>query len=38
LVPKAYVFDDWWDSKFGLSDFASELIKYLYYRVWYWRS
>jgi uncharacterized SAM-binding protein YcdF (DUF218 family) len=38
LVPEFYNFDDWWERKSGLSDFASELIKYLYYRVWYWRS
>jgi uncharacterized SAM-binding protein YcdF (DUF218 family) len=38
LAPEFYNFDDWWDSKTGLSDFASEFTKYLYYRVRYWRS
>jgi uncharacterized SAM-binding protein YcdF (DUF218 family) len=38
LVPEFYNFDDWWERKSGLSDFESELIKYLYYRVRYWRS
>jgi uncharacterized SAM-binding protein YcdF (DUF218 family) len=38
LTPKFYDFDDWWDSETGLFDFGNEIIKYLYYRVRYWRS
>ena len=38
LTPKSYDFDDWWDMQAGRYDFGSEIIKYLYYRVRYWRS
>jgi uncharacterized SAM-binding protein YcdF (DUF218 family) len=38
LKPESYGFDDWWNSPSGLADFGNEIIKYLYYRVRYWRS
>jgi uncharacterized SAM-binding protein YcdF (DUF218 family) len=38
LKPKSYGFDDWWNSPSGFADFGGEIIKYLYYRVRYWRS
>src|SRR4029077_5573165 len=38
IKPESYGFDDWWNSASGLADFGNEIIKYLYYRVRYWRS
>src|SRR5580692_11299666 len=38
LTPKVYNLDNWWDTEAGRSELATEIIKYLYYRVRYWRS
>jgi uncharacterized SAM-binding protein YcdF (DUF218 family) len=38
LTPRFYRLDDWWTSRSGLTGFAGEFVKYLYYRVRYWRS
>jgi uncharacterized SAM-binding protein YcdF (DUF218 family) len=38
VSPNGYNMDQWWKSKAGLSDFRNEIIKYLYYRIRYWRS
>jgi uncharacterized SAM-binding protein YcdF (DUF218 family) len=38
LTPRFYRVDDWWTSRSGLTGFAGEFVKYLYYRVRYWRS
>jgi len=38
IAPHVYDIDHWWQSKAGRSNFLNEIIKYLYYRIWYWRS
>jgi uncharacterized SAM-binding protein YcdF (DUF218 family) len=38
LSPPGYDLSDWSQHKTGSVDFQTELIKYLYYRVRYWRS
>lgn len=38
LAPSAYDLNDWWQNKCGITDFQTEAIKYLYYRLTYWRS
>jgi uncharacterized SAM-binding protein YcdF (DUF218 family) len=38
LSPSSYDLTDWWRNERGRADFATELVKYLYYRVVYWRS
>lgn len=38
LTPKDYDLDDWWESRSGRDAFATEIVKYLYYRIRYWRS
>ena len=38
VSPTFYNFDNWWKRQSAPSDFAGEIMKYLYYRVRYWRS
>jgi len=38
VAPHVYATDRWWQSKAGFIDFRNEIIKYLYYRIRYWRS
>jgi uncharacterized SAM-binding protein YcdF (DUF218 family) len=38
LAPHDYDTDHWWQSETGPSDFRTEIIKYLYYRIRYLRS
>lgn len=38
LTPKFYGSERWWATRSGAEDFAAEIIKYLYYRIRYWRS
>jgi hypothetical protein len=38
LTPKFYDVDAGWDSATGRSELETEIIKYLYYCVRYWRS
>jgi hypothetical protein len=38
IAPKTYDVDHWWQSKQGISDFRTEFIKYVYYRIRYARS
>lgn len=36
--PADYDIEYWWRDQGGRSDFCKEIIKYLYYRIRYWRS
>jgi uncharacterized SAM-binding protein YcdF (DUF218 family) len=38
IAPKTYDVDHWWRSEQGISDFRTEFIKYVYYRIRYARS
>jgi uncharacterized SAM-binding protein YcdF (DUF218 family) len=38
LAPRSYDLKDWWKNPQGIDNFRSEIIKYLYYRVAYWRA
>ena len=38
VAPPSYDLDDWWEQKYAVNDFETELIKYVYYRLVYWRS
>lgn len=38
VVPKFYGSKRWWTTEAGVKDFGIEIVKYLYYRVRYWRS
>jgi uncharacterized SAM-binding protein YcdF (DUF218 family) len=38
LAPKNYDLNNWWQTKDGLRTFRNEVIKYVYYRIRYWRS
>ena len=38
LSPHGYDISDWWKNHQGVENFRSEIIKYLYYRLAYWRS
>jgi uncharacterized SAM-binding protein YcdF (DUF218 family) len=38
MTPTFYNFDNWWKHRSGLSNFSSEIMKYLYYRIRYWHS
>ena len=38
MTPKFYNSGRWWTTRSGIDDFSVEIIKYLYYRLRYWRS
>jgi uncharacterized SAM-binding protein YcdF (DUF218 family) len=38
FATKSYDLNNWWQDKEGLRTFKNEVIKYVYYRVRYWRS
>jgi uncharacterized SAM-binding protein YcdF (DUF218 family) len=38
LSPGSYDLNDWWRNPQGIDNFTSEIIKYVYYRLAYWRS
>lgn len=38
ITPKFYNSGRWWTTRSSVEDFSVEIIKYLYYRLRYWRS
>jgi len=38
LAPPAYDLNNWWQQVYGIDDFESEIVKYVYYRLAYRRS